>query len=74
MPEKEHNSHTHGDGAMPSWDALDERNRKLMKVAKKKKAWENRFCSPKEPCTPKTCSDKTNCSWNNYQIEKLGKL
>jgi len=70
MPQKEHPSHTHGDGASPSWDAINMRNRKLMKVAKATKAWENRICSPKEPCIPNTCSVKTKCTWYFYQSEK----
>jgi len=70
MPQKEHPSHTHGDGTSPSWDAINKRNRRQMKAAKKLKAWDNRICSPKEPCTPNACSVKDDCTWYSHQSEK----
>ena len=71
MPQKEHASHTHGDGASPSWDAINKRNRKQRQVAKGVKAYAERSCKPKT-CTKETCSVKSNCTWNAYLSEKKG--
>lgn len=71
MPQKEHPSHTHGDGTSPSWDAINLRNRRQRKASEGRIAYDNRTCSPK-PCKVETCSVKEKCTWDIF-LRKIGK-